>query len=217
MFYAIDKDGTRIMAEPGKEAFCPTCKSKVIAKCGTIKVWHWAHESSEDCDSWAEPVTDWHLYWQRIINPFCTEVTLGSHRADVLTVADENLIVIELQHSSICPAEIMEREDHYSQYANMIWLFDASDFAERVILNHHLDAWEQEYYGFRWLHPRKSYEYVTKPMFWDMGDFIFRVKKLYTKRHFTGWGYALSHDQFIKQYLYHVLRDEASIGQKVTV
>jgi len=31
-----------------KDALCPCCNKPVIAKCGEIKIWHWAHVSLAD-------------------------------------------------------------------------------------------------------------------------------------------------------------------------
>ena len=49
----------RVRATPGGCATCPMCGGKVIAKCGDIMSWHWAHEAS-DCDTWSEGESDWH-------------------------------------------------------------------------------------------------------------------------------------------------------------
>ena len=63
MIWAL-KERERIKAAPKKEAICPTCLKEVIAKCGRIKVWHWAHKSKLDCDSFSEPETEWHINWK---------------------------------------------------------------------------------------------------------------------------------------------------------
>ena len=33
-----------------KGALCPVCKAKVIAKCGDVKIHHWAHKTKRKCD-----------------------------------------------------------------------------------------------------------------------------------------------------------------------
>ncbi|WP_425595275.1 competence protein CoiA family protein [Pseudophaeobacter arcticus] len=40
---------------------CPYCGSEMIARCGQVKVHHWAHKSTENCDPWWENETNWHL------------------------------------------------------------------------------------------------------------------------------------------------------------
>jgi competence CoiA-like predicted nuclease len=36
----------KVRATPGARASCPFCARFMIAKCGEINVWHWAHEVS---------------------------------------------------------------------------------------------------------------------------------------------------------------------------
>ena len=46
MQYAMTAAG-RIKAEPDTpDAWCPTCEATMIAKCGQVISWHWAHQSS---------------------------------------------------------------------------------------------------------------------------------------------------------------------------
>lgn len=46
-----EKEGNRVTPSPGAVAVCPNCRQNVIAKCGNVNVWHWAHKSA-DCDPW---------------------------------------------------------------------------------------------------------------------------------------------------------------------
>lgn len=113
-------DGRRVNAWPGGRAQCPSCGGEVIAKCGKIVEWHWAHVSRE-CDSWAKPESQWHISWKSRFPAEWQEVKIGEHRADVLTPRG----VIEFQRSSISADEIQERERFYG---NMIWVVHASRF-----------------------------------------------------------------------------------------
>lgn len=85
---------------------CPYCGSEVIAKCGRIKIWHWAHKGMSSCDPWWENETEWHRTWK---NHFPLEwqeqiardpISGETHIADVKT---PHGLVIEFQHSSIDP------------------------------------------------------------------------------------------------------------------
>ncbi|WNB90599.1 competence protein CoiA family protein [Bacillus sp. NEB1478] len=40
---------------------CPVCKNKVIPKCGTKKVWHFAHSQDSNCLPYHEAETEYHL------------------------------------------------------------------------------------------------------------------------------------------------------------
>jgi len=96
----------------------------MIAKCGDIKVRHWAHRRTSDCDHWWEPETAWHRdwksrfpeHWQEIIQ---TAEDGEKHVADVKT---ESGLVIEFQHSSIDPKERVSRELFHG---NMVWVVHA--------------------------------------------------------------------------------------------
>ena len=50
-------DGQRSYAQPKQVGHCELCGGIAIPKCGRINVWHWAHKTLEDCDTWSEPVT----------------------------------------------------------------------------------------------------------------------------------------------------------------
>lgn len=115
-------NGSKRIASPGAVASCPGCAGAVLAKCGEILVWHWAHVVGEDCDSWAEGETPWHRDWKSAAPLDRQEVIIGAHRADV--VAGDGA-VCELQHSGIAPEAVAVREAHYGP--EMRWLFDARE------------------------------------------------------------------------------------------
>lgn len=117
-----------VRTEPAKglKGTCPVCGSDVIAKCGDVKVHHWAHKGSRNCDPWWENETEWHrawkdnfdTNWQEII--LLDQITGEKHIADVRTAHG---LVIEFQHSHIEPYERKKREDFYK---NMIWVVDGT-------------------------------------------------------------------------------------------
>jgi hypothetical protein len=126
MQYANSLHDSKILATPEVQgATCPACGANVRAKCGNRNVWHWAHINTEDCDTWSEPEGEWHLGWKEVFPQDWREVVIGEHRADIRTIGG---LVVELQHSSITPEVIAERE-HF--YENMIWIFDATEYVER--------------------------------------------------------------------------------------
>lgn len=106
-------DSRRQLARPRQHSTCPACGQEVIAKCGEIVIWHWAHVHA-DCDPWAEPESQWHLGWkQRLEGAGCQiEVVMGNHRADVVTPFGH---IIELQNDYQTPDRIRAREDFYGE------------------------------------------------------------------------------------------------------
>lgn len=127
MLYAKNTKGEESTLLKRGRGICPQCGSEVIAKCGSQKVWHWAH-TALDCDHWTEPESLWHKNWKEIVPRENREITIGAHRADIRLNSG---LVIELQNSSISASEIREREDFYD---NMIWIFNGTKFTKNCIL-----------------------------------------------------------------------------------
>lgn len=169
--YAVSDSSPREVASPGRVGVCPMCRKCVRPKCGQLVVWHWAHIASDDCDSWAEPETEWHRRWQMLVPRHQREIIIGAHRADIVTSSGT---VVELQHSSISGPEIHARERHYGR---MIWIFDVSApyDADR------LDVRDRgSYVTFRWKHPRKSISLCRKPVYLDLGDgWVLHLRRIY--------------------------------------
>ena len=65
-----------------KKLQCELCDSEVVAMCGNKKIWHFRHKDSDECDSFYEPITDFHLWWQGLLPEEQREVRIGKHRAD---------------------------------------------------------------------------------------------------------------------------------------
>lgn len=188
---AEDKSGLRITARrSGEKAVCPTCGSEVVAKCGLINVWHWAHVGRDECDRWAEPESEWHQGWKKLLPEHQTEVTIEKiwggkkqkHRADIQATDGT---VIELQHSTIATEEIFARE---SFYGRMAWIFDSREVweAERFELEEH-----ENYYSFRWKYPRKHVAHARTTRYLHFDDnLLFRIGKMHINFQGAcrGWG-----------------------------
>ena len=126
MRYALE-NGIKKEATKGAKGMCLCCGAEVIAKCGKIRIAHWAHKNNEECPySKKEPKTQWHLDWQ---NNFpkewqevrCTDEQTGEvHIADIKT---PNGLVVEFQHSAINSEERSSREQFHK---NMTWVVDGN-------------------------------------------------------------------------------------------
>ena len=184
MLYALNNHEEKIQAQPKQKAICPFCKSPVVAKCGRIKIWHWAHESKTQCDDWYEPETEWHLAWKSMFPAECVEVNLGAHRADIV---NKNGVIIELQHSTLSADEIQDRESFYGE--ELIWLLDGTVFAKRFWIGEveqkdvidtgntfkkgRIAVGEEkpdENSKFRWKNLRKSWNFARNSIFIDFGS-----------------------------------------------
>lgn len=193
MQYAEDS-GRRIeAAATGQRAKCPGCGGEVMSKCGEIVIWHWAHVSGNECDSWWEPESAWHRSWKEKTHPACREVVIENHRADIAT----DSCIVELQHGSLASPEIREREDFYSQFGKLVWLFDAAPFIDNVIMSGAAGRCD-----FHWMWPRKSMGAVRiGELFWDINGRLFHVRHLHTGQNAGGWGVFVDLEVFLTRYL----------------
>lgn len=127
-------DGRKIEPIPGAKGICPGCKGSVIAKCGNIKVHHWAHQKIENCDKWWEPMSQWHIDWQSNFPVEWREVIIRCpnsgefHRADIYT---PNGLTIEFQNSTL-PKEEIEKRNAF--YGRLIWVVTAERFNEQFLV-----------------------------------------------------------------------------------
>ena len=188
MNLALSPSGERIVAFPGERAKCPSCNDEVIAKCGEIKQWHWAHAGREDCDPWSEPESEWHLGWKAAFKEAQREIVIGPHRADLLT---ESGTVIELQHSAISPEVIKDREAFYGK---MIWVIDSAPFMANLMYYP-----KSGYVKMKWKWPRKSWLVAQKPIFIDTRDgWLFQPIKISERG--TGYGHFIEVSEFMEEY-----------------
>lgn len=187
-------DLNRVKPTPKAVSECPACHTKIKAKCGSIKVWHWAHESIQTCDANWEPTTQWHLDWQAKVPEEMTEIVIGHHIADI-KLSDGK--VVEVQHSNLPVEVVAERETFYN---NMTWIFDGQDFFKRLKIK------EGEFNGqtshsFKFRKPRRYIVEAKKfPFYIDFGMGVFRVdgikvyknhSQVYEKDYTTYYVYGL--------------------------
>jgi hypothetical protein len=122
MKYALI-DGQRQEAQPNLKGVCVGCGSPTLARCGEIRVNHWAHQGKRRCDLWWENETEWHRAWK---NKFPSEWQEIIHYADdgekhISDVKTDHGWFLEFQHSQIKPEERRSREDFYQK---LIWVVD---------------------------------------------------------------------------------------------
>ncbi len=122
MKFAVS-EGKRIEATPGAKGVCPGCSAEMLARCGTRKVWHWAHRGQRHCDHWWENETQWHRDWKNHFPTDWQEIAARDdegelHIADIKT---PHGWVVEFQHSYIKPEEAHKRTQFHNP---MFWVVD---------------------------------------------------------------------------------------------
>lgn len=173
-------NGSRCEAAPLLRGECPSCGAPLTAKCGGVRVHHWAHSGRRQCDHWWEPETAWHRAWKNEFPKDWQEIVQRApdgelHIADVITDAGW---VFEFQHSYISQAERRSRETFYT---NLIWIVDGSRrsrdkkrflsvFTEGTTARIH----EKRYPGLKALFPEGALlrDWIHSPaqVFFDFGD-----------------------------------------------
>jgi competence CoiA-like predicted nuclease len=178
-----NKNNQRVQATPKEKAICPLCNEEVISKCGTIKIWHWAHKSDTECDSFGEPETEWHFNWKKKFPNESQEVRMENHRADIRT--KEN--IIELQNSSISFEQIEERERFYGY--KLIWILNGETLGKNFF-----PTTKQMGKGYLWNWCPPSWKQSSCRIYVDKYNFIYQI---YGSPSRKGTCLKLSKDAFI--------------------
>jgi competence CoiA-like predicted nuclease len=184
MLIARNSEGILTQPMPREMGACPGCSGRVVARCGDIKVWHWAHAGAVDCDPWHEGESPWHVGWKRVAlnHGGRVEVGMGPHRADIVA-ADGT--VCELQHSSLSLGEALEREAFYGR---MFWILDSQEFRDRL----HFRSGGSQWRGFSWAYPWQWPREMSSPVLFDCGGTVFIIDAFDDGGdgglgHFVGW------------------------------
>lgn len=198
-------DGARIEPSPKLKATCPLCRQPVIAKCGKVKVWHWAHKSTQHCDHWWEAETHWHRNWKNEFPIEWQEIGRKDengerHIADVLTSSG---LAIEFQHSYLNREEVEKRTKFHQ---NICWVvnglrlktslqqFEKALNEGRKVRSSGADVYELFLMDSRLL---KLWSGINAPVVFDFGGSSIWVIG-YSKSH-TAFVYPLPRELFLQQ------------------
>jgi competence protein CoiA len=113
-------EGERREAQPHLSGKCPHCGDAMTARCGDVRVWHWAHRGTSTCDPWWESETEWHRDWKNQF-PEAWQEFRYSKDGEVLIadVKTESGVVLEFQHPHL---RQNERESRENFYPKMVWV-----------------------------------------------------------------------------------------------
>jgi hypothetical protein len=149
--------------KPGARGTCVGCGEPLIAKCGEINRWHWAHEASDSTCTSTDGEGAWHLAWKHWAQRHGarTEITRGQHRADIIW---PDGTIYELQSSYLSAIDIKRREDHWGEQLVWIYRMTPGRFGR---LGNAGDGW------FKWKHPAPSMARHQRPVLWHVNDRIY--------------------------------------------
>lgn len=123
MKFAIVGNNKHQKPAKGIKGVCPFCGETLVARCGNIRMHHWAHPSDSQCP-YKENKGEWHIDWQNEFPDDWQEVLLVDPATNEKNIADIQTLtgfVLEFQHSHIKDEEKTARENFYK---NMVWVVD---------------------------------------------------------------------------------------------
>lgn len=163
-------DGKRTEPFPGGRGTCEMCGDPAVAKCGSIKLHHWAHHGRYNCDPWWENETEWHRQWKSHYPVGCREVVHQAssgevHRSDIRTPSG---LYIEVQHSHLPEPERVSRENFYG---NLIWIVDGRSFRQRFEIYHPLPSPRSELsQDLVWSRAKRGQEGANRGLFFRVSE-----------------------------------------------
>lgn len=190
MLYAKN-NGNKILPEKHLKGHCPDCGDSVIAKCGEVNQWHWAHVVNAECKN-NKPETIWHKEWKLNFPQECVEEKIKNHRADVFI----NGVAIEFQASTIARPDIVSRNEVFK---NVFWVLNAQD--KNIFFGE--IAPKTLFYYCRWLWRRTSFDGILAEntrIFLDIDDgFLFLIKNKKAESIKNTYGEFTTKDFFIRK------------------
>lgn len=184
-------DKFRLRPTPRACSECPLCDTPLVAKCGHVNTWHWAHKKTNDCDAARKGETEWHREWKTRFLEETREIPVKNKIVDVRT----DKYYLEFQSGSLPVEELVDREFVYG--SKLVWILRGADFK----LNVNLRKKAESIYTFRWKYPRKIWFHSRATIFFDdvfeNGDMLY-IKKIYPEVPCGGWGKRVTKEKFIK-------------------
>jgi hypothetical protein len=114
-------NGQRQEAQRNLSGKCPACEGEMVAKCGEVRIAHWAHKGRRSCDRWWENETEWHRAWKGHFPDHWQEVVHHEKNGDrhIADVKTDQGWVLEFQYSAIKPDERRSRDAFYPK---LVWV-----------------------------------------------------------------------------------------------
>jgi len=191
-------DGVRRVPTPGAKGICTGCGEELVAKCGQVNAWHWAHLPASEC-----PYKDDHSVWKNVWKGFFpdeqVERWINGVRVDIVGKGN---IYIMLCDTSPSPEEAEKMEDLFGD--KLAWILNGNGILGQKGLSLRKKSGDfpnSNYRTFRWKHARRSLAFCTKGnIYIDLDNtHFFHFKKLYLdEAPYGGWGYVMMPQEFVK-------------------
>jgi hypothetical protein len=150
----------------GRESLCPECGAELIAKQGSIKIWHWSHKKASSSGSGCSYAgeSEWHILLKDVLSrkfgylpEFKIEINGKTYRADLYD--QKNNRPIELVHS-LNDSYFKKYLDYKNYFSHQTWIFDGDHFSTGRPFKEVKSNIKNEF-GVKNLLKRKSSEFVN--------------------------------------------------------
>lgn len=150
MLVGLDSSRIRTLASLAKKSLeykCPVCQEDIILKQGQIKIPHYAHYPSSECENAGESYRHMEMKWQvgniaaqsGYLVDF--EKPLNESRADIVLSRLNDNYIIEVQNSPIVFEDLFNRSLKFQQpdlldhgfKPDVLWLFDKDRLSSPII------------------------------------------------------------------------------------
>lgn len=201
MLTAVTSSGDVVIASSSDKNsapfYCPECHSPVTLKKGRVLTHHFAHTPQSHCqygvgESEAHRAAKQAIYNSLIycgIETAQMEKSLGEVRADIYAVICGREVAIEIQRSTLTPANIIKRTSIYNRLGiAVLWLAlnDGSIDKHRFIPK----WWE------KWVHAA----YMGKVFYWDHQEYVIPVKFTTTRTYIESTDFGGGYFKDLKRY-----------------
>jgi len=184
MKIALTKDGQRVSAKPEVVAFCQNCGEEVVAKCGEINIWHFAHKTTNDCFG-GEGESLWHEYWKGMFPEECREF-LRYDKYLEYKIADVAYCEIVLEYQTNLPDvdEIEFRQEFWQDLGYKFkWVIKNNDQFFKHLKKISV---EDVYNVYKFKRPIKKFAYLNTPFYIDLENgFLIKIFKVIVENYGT--------------------------------
>lgn len=153
MLIATNDENKPVYAEKGltkaKIYYCPSCRSPVHLKAGSVTRAHFAHYKEKNCDVFSEGETEEHIKGKLQLKQWLEQQNIKvemeaylpqlNQRPDLLITLKQRNIALEFQCSPIAIAKVVERTEGYLKAGyEVIWIL-----GEKFKYNQQLTAFQK--------------------------------------------------------------------------
>ena len=175
MLYGLDvKTKKKTGAHPKAKAICPVCQAELIPKCGTERIWHFAHAPSKGvlCDGQISEDNEWSLILKSIVGKKSEVVIEKEFEIDGKKITKKILVDFQIRNNYYVLVSNLDKKTvgKLKKY-NLIPILD---FRKKVFKDKKYSKKEKLFYG-KLLRASSYLKDLKTPFYIDYGTGIYEV------------------------------------------